>query len=381
MNSEETLLIVGASVRAAAFSARRAGLAVWAADLFADADLCRVCPSVRVPRYPADLPRIARLAPPGPWMYTGALENHPELVDRIAAQRRLLGNSARVLRRVRRPPSLAAVLSGGPWQYPPWQASAEGLPRDGTWIRKPVRSAGGMRIESWNERSAAPGHERGWYFQRRIEGTACAALYVAAAGRATLLGLTEQLVGVRWTHAGAFRYAGSIGPLPLDLAERASFEALGQRLAAAIGLVGLFGVDAILANGCIWPLEVNPRLPASAEVLERALGLSAVRLHLDACEQGAFPSAPAAVPESAAARWHGKAILFARSDLVVSPELARSFDPSGNGFVRPEIADLPSAGTAIRAGWPVMTIFAEAATRDELLAALQENVAHWDAAL
>ena len=34
-------------------------------------------------------------------MYTGALENHPELVDRISATRDLYGNSGSVLRRVR----------------------------------------------------------------------------------------------------------------------------------------------------------------------------------------------------------------------------------------------------------------------------------------
>ena len=72
------LIIVGASARAFAQSARRAGLAVHAADLFADSDLCAVAASVaRVPaeRYPDGLLDLVAPFPAGPWCYTGALEN------------------------------------------------------------------------------------------------------------------------------------------------------------------------------------------------------------------------------------------------------------------------------------------------------------------
>ena len=49
MSAGPSLLIFGASVRAAAFSALRAGLQPWCADLFADADLRARCPTIRVP--------------------------------------------------------------------------------------------------------------------------------------------------------------------------------------------------------------------------------------------------------------------------------------------------------------------------------------------
>ena len=64
----------------------------------------------RVERYPHGLSRVAGRAPPGPWMYTGGLENHPRLVARIAARRPLLGNPADVLRRVRDPGEVKAAL-------------------------------------------------------------------------------------------------------------------------------------------------------------------------------------------------------------------------------------------------------------------------------
>src|SRR5206468_8888687 len=77
--ASNSVLILGASARAAAFSARRAGLAPWCADLFADADLRRLCPVRRidVADYPAGLVTALADAPPGPVLYTGALENYP----------------------------------------------------------------------------------------------------------------------------------------------------------------------------------------------------------------------------------------------------------------------------------------------------------------
>src|SRR5439155_27257439 len=73
MKADESLIIVGSSARAAAFSALRAGLRPWCADLFADVDLLQRCPAVRVPAesYPQCLPDMLDLSPPGQWMYMG----------------------------------------------------------------------------------------------------------------------------------------------------------------------------------------------------------------------------------------------------------------------------------------------------------------------
>src|SRR5262245_37896608 len=107
----ESLLLIGASVRAAAGSALRAGLRPWCADLFADADLAAVCPVQRLPGdYPRGFIALAKSAPPGPWLYTGGLENWPDVVAAIASERTLWGNDADVLQRVRDPALVAAWL-------------------------------------------------------------------------------------------------------------------------------------------------------------------------------------------------------------------------------------------------------------------------------
>ncbi len=91
--TEQHLILFGASVRAAAFSAIRAGLRPWCCDLFADADLQNVCPARALP--PADYPEgfveVCARAPAGPWMYTGALENYPALIERMSKLRTLWG--------------------------------------------------------------------------------------------------------------------------------------------------------------------------------------------------------------------------------------------------------------------------------------------------
>ncbi|HEV3202856.1 MAG TPA: hypothetical protein VGY77_00665, partial [Gemmataceae bacterium] len=68
MNPQDHLLIFGAGTRAAAFSALRAGLRPWCADLFHDADLQAHCPSIALTRreYPKGFLQVIRQAPPGP---------------------------------------------------------------------------------------------------------------------------------------------------------------------------------------------------------------------------------------------------------------------------------------------------------------------------
>src|SRR5262245_55333161 len=84
-----TLILLGASVRAAAFSATRAGFRPYAIDRFADRDLAALGPAVKIVRYPTDFLSAIEAAPSAPWVYTGGLENHPRLVDRLARLRPL----------------------------------------------------------------------------------------------------------------------------------------------------------------------------------------------------------------------------------------------------------------------------------------------------
>ncbi len=254
----ESLLILGASTRAAAVSALRAGLRPRCVDLFADADLQALCPAQRLSgKYPWAFVEVIDDAIPGPWLYTGGLENYPHLVQRLAQRRPLWGNDGPVLRRARDPETLVQV------------ARQCGLPTprlgggsSGRWLIKPRRGAGGFGIRFWHG-EAVP---RGCYLQEFLEGEPVSAVFVGP----RLIGMTRQLIGVSWLAATGFRYCGNVGPIP----SMPGVRELGEQLVATLGLRGVFGIDGIARDGVFWPLEVNPRYTASVEVLERTLGVA-----------------------------------------------------------------------------------------------------------
>src|SRR4051812_3998717 len=119
-----TLIVLGASARAAAFSIRRAGYQTYAIDLFADRDLAEICPAIKIRRYPHDFLASLAAAPHAPWIYMGGLENHPRLVDRLGEVRPLLGNGGDVLRRVRDPRLLAEAARDAGCSFPPLRATS-----------------------------------------------------------------------------------------------------------------------------------------------------------------------------------------------------------------------------------------------------------------
>lgn len=409
----ETLLILGASARAAAFSALRTGFRPVCGDLFADADLAAVCPVTAIERYPAELAEVASAAPAGAWLYTGGLENYPSLVDRISRPRELLGVGGDVLRRVRNPFLVAEALRRAGLFAPECRSNAADLPTDGSWLIKGRRSSGGGQVAAWRGGQILRPRS-GWYFQRRIAGESQAAVFVAAAGQARLLGVTEQLLACESStenplplgdgrvraepseappHPGslpegegerdAFRYAGSLGPVPLMATQRQRFEQIGNALASEFDLAGLFGVDCIVAGDEIWPVEVNPRYTASVEILERATRVSAIAWHIAACREERLPRE---TPASAPPEWFGKTIVYVpmalgEKSVLVNAEWAAEWQAANADSPWPCFADLPAPGAEIAAGQPAFTLFASAGDRQMLIEKLAREAAAWQARL
>jgi predicted ATP-grasp superfamily ATP-dependent carboligase len=375
--------IVGASVRAALQSARRGGIAARGADLFADADAVRVAPVVRVEHYPWGLADALSTMPVDAWMYTGALENHPQLIEQMARIFPLLGNGPDVLARVRSPQRLEQLLRGTEVHYPAWRRDSDELPTDGSWLVKPLRSAGGGRIAPYVGQDLSPGTE--WLFQQRVPGTVAAALYVAAKGKAKLLGVTQAWQDGAWTGARDFAYCGSMGPIEVSECLERKLNGLGAALAQC-GVVGLFGVDVVLAGEQVWVLEVNPRYTGSMELLECASGLSLVGLHVRAYREGCCDIALAESRQMV-----GKAIVYAQRRGTISAEFsARALSegriaeegphpnplPKGEGARGCDawLADIPVGGTEFEGGQPVLTVLARGDDAAEVEEALRQRV-------
>jgi predicted ATP-grasp superfamily ATP-dependent carboligase len=384
----QQLAIVGGSTRAAAFSALRDGFTPLAADVFADADLARHVQVHRVAAYPRGLAAWLRTTPAGiPWMYTGGLENHPDLVDEMAAVRPLVGCRGDVLRRIRDPRQLADVFAKVGVAFPDTigvtDASLSQVePRDqASWLIKTYRGSSGAGVANWQDWPEAVGQRGPCFLQRRVEGRPGSAIFVAARGEARVLGTSLQLVGTPWTNAGDFQYTGSIGPWHLDEGARDELERAGQAV-ASLGVEGLFGIDFVRGHddGRLWVIEANPRYTASVEIVEWTSGVSAITLHL-AAWTGSLPAAPAALPTARATSaasgeppFRGKAILFARRKVRVLPQLARWALNRAIAPDWPELADVPQPNTTIHVGRPVLTVFAAGESLEQVQTRLQSKV-------
>jgi len=360
------LVVIGGSARAFAVSAVRAGRRVYAADLFDDLDLrdaatATACVRDMAGGYPTGLVAAARSFPAAAFCFLGGLENHPDVIRAIARDRPLLGSPPETLAAVRDPWSLRRLVRAAGLASPECHADPRGLPRDGSFLAKPVAGAGGRGIVPWERATLPPPHATVW--QRRIVGTAWSASFIISAAGSRLLGASRQLLGLPWCHARPFAYCGSIDePLAgVPAAVRRQFTALGAALAGC-GLRGAVGADAVVdAADVVWVVEVNPRPCASMELIERATGASIAAAHLAACGAGPVPTLTA----SAAPRRWAKAVLYAPQDVAVDATwLARVAAWQGlwSAAGHPAIADIPAPGHTILAGGPVCTLFAAADT-------------------
>ncbi|MCE9560953.1 MAG: ATP-grasp domain-containing protein [Planctomycetes bacterium] len=354
VNDDQTIGVVGASARAAVHSLLRAGFKAWAVDLFGDRDLAMVAPCAVCPLedYPDALPKLAKQFPTGPVMYTGGLENHPRIVAELAETRKLWGESPTVLEAVRDPFRLFPLLATAGFRVPAIVPRGLPCPVTGRWLRKPIRSGGGLGIRfAMPDEPASPDH----IFQEFIDGLPMSAAY----GGTTLLGVSEQLVGEPWLHAKPFLYCGSIGSpnVPLDIFKRRATVVLD------LGVRGFWNLDFILRDGQAVPVESNPRYPASVEVFEHGFGCGVFQQWLTTRQTIV-----------------GKAIYYAPRSLVFpdagpwDADLITPFDP----WRLPAFADIPAAGSVIPAGQPVITLLVSGSSPTECRERLQSRAKELD---
>lgn len=400
-NQRPQLLIVGSSTRAAAQSAIRGGLTPLCVDGYADFDLRQIAQVVPIDRYPAGLPEATRRLDPLPWMYTGGLENHPRLIEALKFRHCLLGNGPDMLSRVRDPWWLAECLRDARLPALELSPRGEGPPAaDGRWLRKPLAGAGGRAICVWDEANQAKAPPREpCCFQRRVEGHAYSAQFIAFPGETQLVGVTRQLIGLRGVHAAPFAWCGAVTPVTLPAPVIETMQQIGGTLAAKARLHGAFGCDFIVEGLTPWLTEVNPRYTAAMELLECRRQISLVRRHVEACV--AFDPIPASdskshfsnlkfeisgpdpagsrfpLTQSAAAtgpictapdRVLGKIVLFADCDRVATDATAFLQGTCTDGM--PFVADLPHPGQSITAGQPICTLFAYDRTEEACIARL-----------
>jgi predicted ATP-grasp superfamily ATP-dependent carboligase len=391
------VLVAGVSTRAIADSAARAGWSVVALDAFADLDQHPSVDarSVGEPFSPDRAARAAQEIACDVVAYGANFENDPAAIAVLARGRTLWGNPPDVIRRVRDPRLLSKALrsrglaapevcnepgtnepgtneprtneprtneprtneprtneprTNEPRTKNPERRTPNAEPR--SWLLKPYASGGGHGVREWHESMRLPS---GAYLQEFVDGAPGSIVFVSASGRAIPIGLTRQLVGDESFGVSGYRYCGNILTAAgeddhlLDAARAVADVVCGE-----FELVGVNGIDLIVANNTPYAIEVNPRWCASMELVERAYGLSVFGVHASACRDGVLPDFDLAKARGSAHAM-GKAVVFARAAATIGDTAA--WPAKGEPHMH-EIRDVPRPGTRIRAGHPICTVFA-----------------------
>jgi predicted ATP-grasp superfamily ATP-dependent carboligase len=362
MPEQPAVLIAAASGRALAQSARRGGYLPLVADFFADQDTAALAHDcVRIEhglargmderRLLAAFETLTRSRQPIGVVCGTGFEDRPQLLARIGERWRLLGNDPQTVARVKDPRAFAALCRDCDIPHPDTVPS----PPDAAagWLAKRKGGAGGSHIAGVTAHDLASDE---LYFQRATPGVAVSALFLADGRRALTLGFSAQWASP--TARRPFRYGGAVRPAALAPETANALASSIHRLMHAIPLVGLNSADFLVDGEEFRLLEINPRPGATLDMFEPAEG-SLFALHVAACE-GRLSSAPPRLDGACAA-----AIVYAERDIAAAPATQW---PDWT-------ADWPHPGTAIKAGEPLCTVKAEAATASAAKARVDERLA------
>ena len=385
-SESDEVILVGASVRSAAESARRAGKRVIGIDLFGDTDTLAACDQHLCLRSiwqenSASAADIGRL-PDVPVLVVGGLAQKFPLPPTL--RRRAIGLTGdgltdvvsidsleRIARSacIRFPRTLAPPRSGGVHlgDWPELPSARH------QWLTKQFRSTAGLGV-TWADSlqlGSLPLHPSSPHFRQLwIAGRSMGASYLADGRRAHVLGACRSLFTRRGKHP--FIYSGSVGPINLIDPIDDQLRHLGNACVDILGLRGIFNVDLVMDRGNrLWLLEINPRWSGSSEVIEAArshqLG-PLFRWHLGLL-QGTITSDSASFDglsnEEHQPYQVWKRVVFARGQGVFDRHWLDRALPQGpqradrRSGLTLRMADIPKHGTPISCGEPVLTLLVQ----------------------
>ncbi len=346
MPDAPSLIVVAQSARSLASSAKRAGFAPLAIDVFGDDDTRAISLAtltldgglshgLRGVALIDAVRTFVRLHDVIGAVYGSGFEHQPSLIAALGREVRVYGASADALSRAKDPVAVAQACARSHVAHPEIRFE-QPMDCDG-WLMKTRGGAGGGHVRiAGRETAMAPGD----YFQRRVDGRSVSALFIGDGARVEIVGLSQQ-----WTSPlsyAPFRYGGSVGPIDISPDRREEIETAVAGVTRAFGVVGLASADFVVSDDVAWFIEVNPRPGATLDIFDRDEDPLLGR-HIEASE--GRMTTPVARTAARAAE-----VVYARSELAC---------PSRTAW--PEwVADRPAGGTKIAAGDPICTVFATA---------------------
>lgn len=359
----QRLILHGASVRAAAQSARRADFDVLGIDLFADRDACEACE------------RFLKLTPNADVSVRDAL-------DRALAQARRMWPRAMTVQcgdlggdpRGKDPHRLNRYAKSAGWRIPPTFTPTQNPPaRPGRFLVKSTTSSGGMGVRWWNRDIALTDEQ---LIQTYVSGRSYGATMIAN-------GIDCQLLAVCRSHhtrigETPFVHAGSSGPVACSQTIATGLTDIGTAFVRDRSHRGLFNVDFIVGEDqAIYLLEINARWSSSMELVDAALHsdestkTSLMGHHVSVLQSGWMPSVSKRPVEGG----YIKRVVYSNRDGKFDQsrfDLLRQ--RSKDHAAKPHWADIPQRDGLVRSGQPLTTLLTTSANIRELYRATQACV-------
>jgi predicted ATP-grasp superfamily ATP-dependent carboligase len=364
MSEAPAVLIVSASARALAQSARRAGYAPLAVDFFADddtreaAEACIYLADGLARGFVLDslmaaCERLANGRTLAGVVYGSGFEDRPALIEAMGKQWRLIGNPSEVVARLKDPLAFADLCRQLEIPHPETQIDRPA--EASNWLARQRGGSGGSHIRS---AAAEPPADAETYFQRRVEGRPVSALVLTDSARCAILGFSEQWAVFHCERP--FRFNGAVRPALIPASIEQALTAAVRRFCLRTPLVGLNSLDFLASDRGYWLLEVNPRPGATLDIFEPESRQeeSLFALHVAACNGRVGPT-----PRLAGAV--ASQIVYSDCEIVASPDLAWP------AWAR----DRQSVGSRVAKDAPFCTVVAGGATAVDARRTLTERAA------
>lgn len=388
IGSNKSIVILGASCRAAAQRAARAGFQPHTFDQFVDRDLIDCSQTGRLDALQGSEKLWRNPHWNGmPMLLAGGMEHRPELVDRLRSHGLRSGVTGWMLKELR------AIENWQSWAFcagigfpetrffrPP-EANPSSFPaesQNAQWLRKRRKGAGGIGIVVESSSSATESDEEPQhYWQRRLDGISIGVSFLSDAVRNHTLGSALSLTKEDVWGPEPYSYRGSISPIALPPVIAQQLDRFGDIVRSEVGHRGLWQADFIVSRDQLSLLEINPRWSASMELLD-ALGQiaisgqdvsepqsSLVDWHVQSLGESPIPTQRYRGPsDSKTVCWIGKCIVYAQRIQHIDDRLLESWWRNRwHGSLQEldagvRYADIPPAPSTMERGYPILSCFA-----------------------
>ena len=378
----QNLLVIGIDTVSIANSAKKAGYKIYVADYFGDMDLRCVCSGFKAiikQKRGKSCGRMESKFKPEAFLKIAKSLSEKYKIDAILLSSGLdddfnalyelndlapiLGNSPRVIERVRKKPRFFKELKRLGIAHPETaivkdideaksSAARIGYPV----VVKPVRGFGGDSIRTARNFKELERAFKISFFseeilvQKFINGLHASISLLATTKDVKTLTINEQLLGLHFLfQQEPFGYCGNIVPLHIADSTLKKCKHIAEKIALNFHFQGSNGIDLVISKeGIPYVVEVNPRFQGTLECVERVLGINLVESHINACLQRSLP----AIKE--------KTSIFCTRLILYSPK--RIIAPDLTPFR--EVKDVPFPESIIEKGEPLCSIITEEKNRN-----------------